>query len=179
MDTLIEEPQASGTTVDTPTTPAEGTDTVDTPKEGAEDAATLKKRLADKDRYIKDLEADRKKAEKLKGEPVTRGELEETKWEIEHKDEISLVNDDYERIKVEGYHGEKVSKKVALALALKEAKIDNSGAKRDRQDDMSTPSVTNRNADPKGYETDSDRALGLTLEKKRKLEARHPHLKAD
>jgi hypothetical protein len=42
---------------------------------------------------------------------------------------------------------------------------------------MSQPSQTTRAVGPKGYETEADKAIGLTIEKKRKLEARHPHLK--
>ncbi len=179
MDTLIEEPTTQETIVETPANSTEGTDTVDTPKEENEDAATLQKRLADKDRYIKELEVARKKAEKDKEKPVTRGDLEEAKWELANEDRISLVKDEFEKIQVEGYQGEKVSKKIALELAEKEAKIDTSATKRNRQNDMSSISVTNRTIDPKGYETESDKALGLTQEKKRKLEERHPHLKAD
>ncbi len=177
MDTLIEEPKTSGTEVETLTNPTKGTVSDDTPEEGTEDAATLQKRMADKDKYIKELEAARKKAEKAKGEPVTRGELEETNWERDNRDRIALVKEEYEKLQVDGFHGEKVSKKIALELAEKEAKIDMTDTRRGRQNDMSTPSVTNRNPNPQGYETEADAVLGLTVEKKQKMEDRHPHLK--
>lgn len=181
MDTLhTEEPAKQEAVTDTPATDTtDESGAADTSTDGTrEDAATLLKRLADKDKHIVKLETEaRKKADKAKGEPVTRGELEETKWEIAHEDEINLVKDEFEKILADGYHGEKVSKKVALALAFREARVDTSGAKRDRQDDMTTPSVTNRSANPQGYETDADRELGLTVEKKRKMDAKHPHLR--
>lgn len=177
MDTLNEEPTTPDTTVDTPTTPAEGTVTDDTPEAGETNAAALQKRLSDKDKYIKELEASRKKAEKDKEKPITRGEFEEATWEQKNEDRINLVKDEFEKIVVEGYQGEKVSKKIALELAEKEAKIDTSGTKRNRQSDMSQPSQTIRNAAPTGYEDEADKEIGLTVERKRKLEARHPHLK--
>ena len=179
MDTLNEEPSTLDTDLDTPTTPADETVSDDTSEAGSDNAATLQKRLADKDRYIKELEVARKKAEKAKGEPITRGEFEEATWEQKNEDRINLVKDEFEKIQVEGYQGEKVSKKIALELAEKVAKIDTSGTKRNRQSDMSQPSQTTRNAVATGYETDADRELGLTVEKKRKLEARHPHLKGE
>lgn len=178
MDTLdIEEPATQETVTDTPATEqTEETVTDDTSTDGtAEDAATLKKRLADKDRYIKDLEASRKSEGKSESSPKDLIELE---WKLENKHRIELVKDEYEKILVEGYEGEKVSKKIALELAEKRAKIDTSGTKRNRQDDMSTPSVTTRNVNPKGYEDELDRTLGITAEKKRKLQSRHPHLMA-
>lgn len=116
---------------------------------------------------------------KEKDTPITSSDLESLEWKLANKDRIELVKDEYEKIRVNGYNGEMVSERVALALAEKEAKIDTSGTKRARQDDMTTSSVTNRNVDPTGYEDDMDRALGLTAEKKRKLEERHPHLKVD
>ncbi len=177
MDTLNEEPKTQGTEAETLETPAEGTVTDDTPDAGETNAATLQKRLADKDRYIKELEVSRKKAEKDKEKPITRGEFEEATWEQKNEDRIELVKDEFDKILVEGYQGEKVSKKIALELAEKVARIDTSDTKRNRQSDMSQPSQTNRNAAPTGYETEADRELGLTVERKRKLEARHPHLK--
>lgn len=174
MDTLTEEPTLE-TDLDTPTTDTE--ETVDDDTSTEDDAATLQKRLTDKDRYIKDLEAQRKKSEKEKDKPVTKRELEESNWERDNGDRISLVKEEFEKIQVEGYEGEPVSKKIALELAEKLAKIDSSEAKRVRQNDMSVHSVTNRNANPEGYETEADRVLGLTIAKKRKLEERHPHLK--
>ncbi len=179
MVTLNEEPTTPGTDLETPATPAEGTDTVDTPAEGTENAAELQKRLSDKDRYIKELEKERKKAEKAKGEPITRGEFEEATWETKNEDRIALVKDEFDKIIVDGYQGEKVSKKIALELAEKEAKIDVSGTKRSRQSDMTLPSQTTRNSVSTGYETEADKELGLTVERKRKLEERHPHLKGE
>lgn len=175
MDTLIEDPAAQGPVTDTPATEQpEGTGPADTPPAGThEDAATLEKRLADKDRLITEL---RSKAKEVK--PDTRSkEIQDLEWKLENKERIDLVKDEYEKILVEGYQGETVSKKIALELAEKQARVDTSGTKRSRQDDMTTPSVTTRNVDPTGYEDDLDRALGLTAEKKRKLEERHPHLK--
>lgn len=179
MDTLNEEPTTLETTTETPTHPAEGTVTDDTPEAGTDNAATLQKRMRDKDAYIKQLEADRKKAEKSKGEPITRGEFEEATWEQKNEDRIALVKDEFDKIIVEGYQGEKVSKKIALELAEKEAKIDTSDTKRNRQSDMTQPSQTTRTAVATGYETELDREMGLTVERKRKLEARHPHLKGE
>jgi hypothetical protein len=175
MDTLTEDPATLEPVTDTPTPEQpEGTDPVDTPAGGKqEDAATLHKRLADKDRYIKDLEAKTKKEK-----PDTRSdEIKELEWKIENKDRITLVKDEFEKILAEGYQGESVSKKIALELAEKLAKVDHSGTKRERMDDMTTPSVTTRNSSPKGYEDELDERLNLTIEKKRKLEERHPHLK--
>lgn len=173
MDTLAEEPATQETVTDTPATeqPEENA-TGDTSKDGTqEDAATLQKRLADKDRYIKELES------KKKEKPDTRSEeIKDLEWKLENKDRIELVKDEFEKIQVEGFGGEKVSKKVALELAEKVAKVDTSGAKRSRQNDMTTASITNRNVNPQGYATESDRKLGLTYEKKRKLEEKHPHL---
>jgi hypothetical protein len=176
MDTLPEDPATPGST-DTPATePTPETAKSDTPEAGTqEDAATLTKRLADKDRYIKELER-----KKPKDVPDTRSEdIKDLEWKLENKDRINLVKDEFEKIVVDGYQGEKVSKKIALELAEKQAKVDISGTKRSRSDDMSTPSVTNRTVEPTGYESDADRLVGLTVEKKRKLEERHPHLKAD
>lgn len=177
MDTLIEEPNTLDTTTDTPTPPADETVSDDTSEAGQDNAATSKKRLADKDRYIKEMEARLKKAEKAKGEPITRGEFEEATWEQKNEDRIELVKPEFDKILVEGYQGEKVSKKIALELAEKVAKIDTSDTKRSRQSDMSQPHQTTRNASPTGYESEADKELGLTVERKRKLEARHPHLK--
>lgn len=177
MDTLTtEEPATQEPILDTPATEqSDETAPSDTSTDGQqEDAATLQKRLADKDRYIKDLEAKTKAKEK----PDNRSkEIRDLEWKLENKERIALVKDEYERIRVEGFNGEKVSEVIALELAEKQAKVDNSVTKRDRSDDMTTPSVTMRNVNPKGYEDELDEKLGLTLEKKRKLEERHPHLK--
>lgn len=179
MDTLdTEAPATQEPLVDTPAPEkTEETAASDTSEDGQqEDAATLRKRLADKDRLITELRA-KPKEEK----PDTRSkEIKELEWKLENKERITLVKDEYERILDEGFKGEKVtSRAIALELAEKQAKVDTSVAKRDRQDDMSVAAVTNRNVDPKGYETETDRLLGLTIEKKRKLEAKHPHLRAD
>ncbi len=114
---------------------------------------------------------------KKKDTPVTSVDLEELEWKLANKDRIGLVKDEYDKLLIDGYHGEKVSEKVALALAEKEAKIDNSNTKRARQNDMDTPSVTNRNVNPKGYADETDEMLGLTIEKKKKLDELHPHLR--
>lgn len=176
MDTLNEDPATQEPATDTPATEqTEETADSDTSTDGtAEDAATLEKRLADKDRYIRELEAKRKAEGKSESAPKDLVELE---WKLENRDRIELVKDEYEKILVDGYEGEKVSKKIALELAEKRAKVDTSGTKRSRQNDMSTPSVTNRSVNPKGYASEADRALGLTIEKRRKLEEAHPHLK--
>jgi hypothetical protein len=139
-----------------------------------EDAAVLKKRLADKDRYIKELESKKPKREDTRPE-----EIKDLEWRLENKERIALVKDEYQELLDEGYEGEKVSNKIALELAEKKAKIDTSGAKRGRQDDMSTPSTTTRNETSKKYESEEDRVLNLTAEKKKKLEQRHPHLKGE
>lgn len=176
MDTLEhEEPATQEPATDTPATEqTEETVTDDTSTDGSnEDAAILKKRLADKDRLITEL-----RSKKVEEKPDTRSkEIKDLEWKLENKERITLVKDEFERIKLEGFNGEKVSDKIALELAEKLAKVDPSVTKRDRSDDMTTPSVTTRNVNPKGYEDDLDERLGLTLEKKRKLEARHPHLK--
>lgn len=174
MDTLIEEPATQETITDTPAPEkTDETGSADTSTDGKhEDAAILQKRLADKDRYIKELEG------KQKEKPDTRSkEIIALEWKLENKDRIALVKDEFEKIRIEGFNGEKVSDRIALELAEKLAKIDTSETRRNRQDDMTVSSVTNRTVDPKGYETELDREMGLTIEKKRKLEARHPHLK--
>lgn len=173
MDTLNEDPATQEST-DTPAPETtEETATSDTSTVGKqEDAATLLKRLADKDRLITELR--KPKEEK----PDTRSdEIKELEWKLENKERINLVKDEYEKILAEGYQGESVSKKIALELAEKQAKVDSTVTKRDRSDDMTTPSVTTRTATPTGYEDELDETLGLTIEKKRKLEERHPHLK--
>lgn len=114
---------------------------------------------------------------KKKKEAITSDDLDSLEWKLANKERINLVKDEYDKLLVDGYQGEKVSEKIALELAEKQARIDTAATKRDRQDDMTTPSVTNRIVNPQGYETEADRELGLTLEKKRKLEERHPHLK--
>jgi hypothetical protein len=177
MDTLTPEEPASTETPVTPSTEQpEETVSDDTSTDGKqEDAATLKKRLADKDRYIKELESRKPKEEK----PDNRSaEIKELEWKLENKERIKLVEEEYSRILEEGWSGEKVSNRIALELAEKQAKIDTSGTKRSRQSDMSTPSVTARASNPKGYEDEIDRELGLTIEKKRKLEEKHPHLRS-
>lgn len=179
MDTLIEDPATQETTVTPASDQPEGNGTTDTPADGKqEDAAELqkqleqeKKRNADKDRYIKELESKKKKAD------TPPKDLADLEWRLENKERIAVVKDEYDAILSEGYNGEKVSNKIALELAEKMAKIDSTETKRTRQDDISTPSTTVRNIDMKGYETEEDRALGLTLERKRKLEEKYPHLK--
>lgn len=174
MDTLLEEPATQAPIMDTPAPDqSEETAASDTSEDGQqEDAATLRKRLADKDRYIKELEGKKKEV------PDTRSkEIKDLEWKLENKERITLVKDEYERILVEGFNGEKVSKVIALELAEKMARVDRSATQRGRQDDMTTPSHTIRNVDPKGYADEFDRELGLTAEKKKKLEERHPHLR--
>jgi len=173
MDTVdLDEPATLDTYMDTPELDTDETVYDDTSEDEEQDAATLQKRLADKDRYIKELEG------KKKEKPDTRSkEIQELEWKLENKERINLVQDEYEKILVDGYGGEKVSKVIALELAEKIAKVDSSSTRRDRQDDMTVQSVTNRNTNVQGYETDVDKQYGLTIEKKRKLEARHPHLK--
>lgn len=177
MDTLIEDPATQEPVTDTPAPETtEETAASDTSTDGQqEDAATLQKRLADKDRYIKELEAKKPREEK----PDTRSkEIKELEWKLENKERITLVKDEYEKILEEGYQGEKVSKAIALELAEKLAKVDPSTTRRDRQDDMTTPSTTTRNVtNLKGFDDETDQFLGLTREKKKKIEERHPHLK--
>lgn len=170
MDTLIEEPETQETLVETPE-PTEEIVADDTSKEGT----AADKRLADKDRYIKELES---KVIKAKAPDNRSEEIKDLEWKLENKERITLVKDEYETILAEGYDGEKVSKKIALELAEKKAKIDTSGTQRNRSNDMTVTSVTNRNSNPKGYEDDLDKELGLTQERKRKLEKRHAHLTA-
>ena len=176
MDTLKEEEPTTQETTEVETLEATSEETVadDTSKDEEESAAETK-RLADKDRYIKELEA---KVNKAKVPDTRSEEIKDLEWKLENKERITLVKDEYETILAEGYEGEKVSKKIALELAEKKAKIDNSGTARNRSNDMTVASVTNRNSNPKGYEDDLDRELGLTQERKRKLEKRHAHLTA-
>lgn len=177
MDTLdIEEPATSGADLDTQTTDlSDESGHADTSTDGTqEDAAILLKRISDKDKHIVKLETELRTKEK----PDNRSDdIKELEWKLENKDRINLVKDEYEKIVAEGYQGEPVSKRIALELAEKHARVDTSGTKRDRQNDMTTPSVTTRSANPTGYEDEMDQRLGLTIEKKRKLEERHPHLK--
>ena len=172
MDTLTEEPDTPESDKDTQEAEeSEETANGDTSEDGDQEDAATKKRLADKDRYIKELES--------KAKTDTRSEeIKDLEWRLANKDRIDLVKDEYDKILDEGYEGEKVSNKIALELAEKRAKVDSSEEKRGRQDDMSVPSITTRNVNPKGYDDETDKMLGLTREKKRKLEERHPHLKA-
>ena len=117
------------------------------------------------------------RVEKANVSDTRSDEIKELEWKLENKGRITLVQEEFDKILAEGYQGEKVSKKIALELAEKQAKIDTSSAKRNRQDDNTSESVTARNENVKGYASEEDREIGLTIEKKRKLEARHPHLK--
>lgn len=176
-DTTVD-PATQESLADTPVTD-ETVETVndDTSTDGKqEDAATLKKRLADKDRLITEL---RSKA--TKPVPDTRSEeIKDLEWKLTNQDRISLVKDEFTTIVNEGYEGEKVSKKIALELAEKKALKNNSThTQRDRADDMSTPSVTNRSSDTNGYSSDAFRLMGIDDKKKKALEAKYPHLKDD
>ncbi len=155
-------------------------DTTQPDTSATEDVEELKAKLAAAESEANTWKGRVEKAneKKKKDTPVMSSDLESLSWKLDNKDRISLVKDEYEKILVDGYHGETVSEKIALELAEKVAKVDTSGAKRDRQNDMTTSSTTNRTINPEGYETEADREMGLTLEKKRKLEERHPHLKS-
>lgn len=148
-------------------------------EEPTETVEELKERLATAETEAKRWKGRVEKANEKPKTKVNPEDLAELEWKLENKDRISLVKEEYEKIVEEGYHGESVSKKIALELAEKVAKVDSSEAHRGRQHDMSQPSQTTRNVSPKGYESEADRELGLTIEKKRKLEARHPHLKGE
>lgn len=147
------------------------------PDEATESVEELKEKLAAAEAETKTWKGRVEKATEKKPKTATPADLEELEWKLENKDRITLVKDEFEKILAEGFHGEPVSKKIALELAEKQAKVDSSATRRSRSDDMTTPSVTMRNVNPKGYEDDLDRRLGLTLEKKRALEEKHPHLK--
>jgi hypothetical protein len=170
MDTVIDEPATTETDKDTQSTETtEETTPSDTSTDGSKEDAAIKKQLADKDRYIKELEAKK---------PDTRSEeIKDLEWRLENKERISLVKEEYDKLLVDGYQGEKVSKTIALELAEKQAHVSTSDTRRNRQDDMTTTSTTNRDAELSGYETEGDRMIGLTREKKRKLEEAHPHLR--
>lgn len=176
MDNLSEDPATQEPVTETPASEqAEETAASDNSTDGQqEDAAKPAQLPPETVRYIRELEG----KVKAKTEPDNRSkEIQELEWKLENKERINLVKTEYETILAEGFNGEKVSKKIALELAEKQAKVDLSGTKRDRQVDMTTPSVTTRNVNPQGYEDELDQRLGLTLERKRKLEERHPHLK--
>lgn len=176
MDNLIEDPATQEPTTDNPA-PETTTETATSDNSDAgqqKDAAKPVQLPAETVRYIRELESKVKKTEK----PDTRSkEVQELEWKLENKDRIDLVKDEYEKILEEGYQGEKVSKKIALELAEKHARIDTSGTRRARQDDMTTPSTTVRTASPTGYENEIDAMFGLTPAKIKELEARHPHLR--
>ena len=147
-------------------------------QETTETVEELRERLAAAENEAKRWKGRVEKANEKPKTKVDPEDLADLEWRLENKDRIELVKTEYDVIVADGYQGEKVSKRVALELAEKQAKVDTAGAKRGRQDDMNTPSVTNRNAtNPKGFESAEDEEYGLTIEKKRKLEARHPHLK--
>lgn len=145
-------------------------------EEPTETVEGLKEKLAAAETEAKRWKGRVEKANEPKKTKVDPEDLAALEWRLENKDRIALVKDEWEKIKEDGYHGEKVSEKIALELAEKQAKVDDSGTKRNRQNDMTVPSVTTRNANPKGYASETDKALGLTIEKKKKLEERHPHL---
>ncbi len=157
------------------------TETTQPEPAATEDVEELKAKLAAQESETATWKGRVEKAneKKKKDTPVMSSDLEGLEWKLENKDRIELVKEEFEKIRVEGFSGEKVSEKIALELAEKQAKIDTSGARRDRQSDMSQPSQTIRNAAPTGYETEADREIGLTVERKRKLEERHPHLKGE
>jgi hypothetical protein len=177
MDNLLEDPATQEPVTDNPASDqTEETATGDNSTDGQhKDAAKPIVLPAETVRYIKELELKVKKPEKA---PDNRSEeIKDLEWKLENRDRIALVKDEFEKIAEEGFLGEPVSKRVALELAEKQLKIDNSGTRRTRQDDMTTPSVTTRTASPTGYEDEMDQMLSLTAEKKRKMEERHPHLK--
>lgn len=175
MATDLEIDPASTTTDEVPPSP----ETTEPAPAATESVEELKAKLAAAESEASTWKGRAEKAteKKKKETSISSADLEALEWKIANKDRIELVKDEYEKIRVDGYQGEKVSDKIALELAEKLAKIDTSGAKRNRQNDMTTPSVTNRAIDPKGYETETDKALGLTAEQKRKLEEKYPHLK--
>ena len=170
MDTVIDEPATIETDKDTQSTEStEENVQDDTSTDGSKEDAATKKQLADKDRYIKELEAKK---------PDTRSEeIKDLEWRLENKERINLVKEEYDKLLVEGYKGETVSKTIALELAEKQAHVSTTDTRRNRQDDMTTTSTTNRDSNAQGYETQEDREIGLTEEKRRKLEALHPHLR--
>lgn len=174
MDTLTEENPATVETEEVTPLSDETEETAedDTSTDGEqEDAAVIQKRLADKDRYIKELESKKPKREDTRPE-----EIKDLEWRLLNRDRIEVVKEEYQQILDEGFDGDTVTPKIALELAEKRAKIDSTGTKRTRQDDINTPSTTARNEHTKGYASESDKELGLTIEKKRKLEKAHPHL---
>lgn len=149
-------------------------------EEPTETVEELRERLAAAENEAKRWKGRVEKAneDKPKKTKVDPEDLAELEWKLDNKNRIALVEQEYESILNDGYQGEQIiSKKVALGLAEGRSKVDNSDMKRSRQDDMSQPAQTTRTSDPKGYETELDREIGLTFEKRKKLEARHPHLK--
>lgn len=186
MDTPIEEASEEESTTEiveddtSLETTEESTDTVDDTSEDEtqEDAVALQKRISDKDIHIVKLEKENKKLRKAEEKPDTRpDDIKELEWRLTHKDRISLVQEEYDTIVDEGFEGETVSNTVALELAEKQAKIDTSDPKRERQNDISTTSTTVRNDLEPIQLTESDIKFGMTVERKRALEKKHPHLK--
>ena len=84
MDTVIDEPATIETDKDTQSTEStEENVQDDTSTDGSKEDAATKKQLADKDRYIKELEAKK---------PDTRSEeIKDLEWRLENKERINLV----------------------------------------------------------------------------------------
>ena len=168
------------TTKDAPELSAESTE------DAAKDrAALLHKGLNDKAAELKKAKAEIARLRSLAGEEevIPAPKKEETEfvtkkelWLQANQPRIDIVKEEYEKIVEEGYEGEKVSEKIALELAEKQAKIDNSATNRRRADDMTVATVTIRNSSAPVYLSETDKALGMTEKKKRELEKRHPHL---
>jgi len=130
-----------------------------------ERASKLEAKLRDKGRQLKQAK------DSSQPEYVTRDEM----WERDHKDEIELVKPDYEKILEDGYQGEKVSKSVALALALKQVPSWNDAQKK-RQDDMATPSHMKRDSTGTVEVSSYGKRLGLTPERKKEILKDNPDL---
>lgn len=130
--------------------------------------AAARKGLDDKAKENKSLKAELAKYKSLAGdeepeeteeEPIDSDALNKLEWKLMNKDRIDLVKEEYDRILEEGFDGEMVSQKVALELAERMMKVDNT-AKRDRQASASSErSFNNRSGGEPFTENDSEAAM--------------------
>jgi len=140
------------------------------------------------DKSNKKLKADNARLRVLAGEEeeeevkeeendyVTKDQLQDSQWEVLNQSRIEDVKEDYEKILLEGYQGETVSKPVALALAEKNAGVDNV-ADRERQENMASTNANARSTEEEVKLTEHDLRFGLTAERKKAIEKEHPYLK--
>jgi hypothetical protein len=147
------------------------------PEQDLSDAEELQRKLAVADNEVKRWKGRYEKAKEATQEPKPSLTMEELEWKLTNKDRIALVEETYNKILDEGFEGEKVGRKSALAIAEKIVlKNDNTSVKRGRQDDMSGSSVTNRVSEPETELNEYERRFGITAKRKKELQKKYPEI---